>query len=36
MTNTIYLVTTNKRKYEEYKENIEAQGVNLKQPESRN
>lgn len=31
MVNTIYLVTTNQRKYEEYKETIEAQGVTLKQ-----
>lgn len=31
MANPIYLVTTNKRKYEEYKEIIETQGVALKQ-----
>ena len=34
MTNAVYLVTTNKRKYEEYKEVIEAQGVTLKQYEA--
>lgn len=31
MANTIYLVTTNKRKYEEYKEIVEKHGVILKQ-----
>ncbi|HEY4161229.1 MAG TPA: non-canonical purine NTP pyrophosphatase [Candidatus Saccharimonadales bacterium] len=31
MTDAIYFVTTNKRKYEEYKELVEAQGVVLEQ-----